>query len=194
VDDEAAAVARALGDGYASMPAGRLWLLASWAATRGRPEVVRGAARALAAKVDSTHARRDSLMAAAVAARAALAEGDTADALRRFQALTPSAPQAELVWYPWEGLGGERLALAELLAARKDWAAARSAAAQLDGTQAVVYLLYRRPALLLGARAAAALGDTRAAARYRERYARLASDTAALPWSTGAFTGPRARD
>jgi serine/threonine-protein kinase len=185
VQARAAAVAAELGGAYPAMRPYTLWALGTWEAEHGpngRAERVRAIASTLAAKADSSGARSDALRAGAIAARSALVSGDTGLAIRRLRQLVPSAPRRELLWYPWEGLGGERLLLATLLLARRDAAGAESAASPLAGSHPIAYLVYLRPSLLVRARAADARGDGRAATRLRARLAALERDTAALPW------------
>jgi serine/threonine-protein kinase len=181
--DGAADVARRLGHDYAAMRPYTLWLLGGWEGALGEGERVRAIASVLTAKADSSRARGDSLRARAIDARLPLVAGDTGRAIRRLRALAPTAPHRSLQWYPWEGLGGERLALAALLLARHDYAGAERAASRLDSSHPVVYLLYLRPSLRLRLRSSEAAGDVRGAARLRERLVRLARDTAALPWA-----------
>ena len=182
VQDLAAKIAQERGEDYRAMSPFRLWLLGSWETHQQRGDKVRAIAGALAKKADSSRTRRDSLLAHAIEARAAAVSGDTTLAIRRLRALTPTAPLDELFWDPAEGLGGERLLLAQLLLARGDYRGAVRTASQLDGSGPLVYLLYLRPSLQLRARAADAMGDTGGAAQYRERLARLAVDTGRPPW------------
>lgn len=174
VRTQAAAVARRLGTEYHRLSAYKLWLLGAWEAESGRGDRVRKIARVLRRRADSSHARRDSLFARAISARATLADGDTAAAIRQLRALSPRAPRNELLWSPWEGLAGERLLTARLLFAQRRYGEARFAAAQLDGPQAIAHLPHLRASLLLSARAAQAVGDAQAVSRYNARLAELA--------------------
>jgi tRNA A-37 threonylcarbamoyl transferase component Bud32 len=169
---EAATAAKELGEAYPTMGPLRLWTLGSWEAQRKRSGEVRAIARALAAKADSSRSRRDSLLARGMAARAVLLSGDTAVAIQRLQALTPSAPRSKLFWNPEEALAGESLLLAQLLMARGEYKEAELAASRLDGSP-IVCLIYLRESLLLRARAAEAQGDLRRGDLYQKRYARL---------------------
>jgi tetratricopeptide (TPR) repeat protein len=182
VQELAAKIASERGANYRAMSPFRLWLLGSWESHRQRGDKIRAIGSALVRKADSSRTRRDSLLARAIEARSAVLSGDTTLAIRRLRALKPTAPLDDLFWDPAEGLGGERLLLAQLLLVRGDYAGAVRTASQLDGSGPVVYLLYLRSSLMLRARAAEAMGDSRGAARYRERLARLAVDTGRPPW------------
>ena len=167
VGEGAADVVRTIGADYRTFSAPRLWLLGSWYGERGRADDVRAIAHQLAARADSTRARADSLMARAIAARTALADGDTVEAMRRLRALTPSAPSDSMMHDPWECLGGERLLLARLLLARHAYREVRAVAEQLDAPYPPTLLVYRRAALELRLRAAQASGTDDPAARAR---------------------------
>jgi hypothetical protein len=182
VQREAAEVAGRLGQKYPGMASTTLWLLGQWEAHTGSGDRLRAIAGALAARADSFRTHADSARLQGTTARLVLAEGDTAAAIRLLRALTPSAPRADLLWYPWESFTGERLLLARLLLARRDLAGADKVASQLEGPQAVAHLLYLRPALALRARVAEALGEPGKAARYQRRLAELALDRTPVPW------------
>ena len=166
---EASAASDSIGTRYATMNPPVLWHLAGWAARRQAVPELRGIVRALRAKADSSGARRDALIARLVEPRLTLATGDTAGAIAQLRALKPSGARRDIAWRPWEGLGAERLLLAELHAARGEYQEAIRVASMLDATEPVPYLLYVRPSLELRLRAAKAAGDTELAARYSER-------------------------
>jgi tetratricopeptide (TPR) repeat protein len=94
-----------------------LWLLGAWDARRGcwqRTE-------ALAANLAGRGNAADSLLARALLAHAALAKGDTAEALRRFEELKPNAPpRAGMAWGLAESLVLERAREVRLLEARSE--------------------------------------------------------------------------
>jgi hypothetical protein len=173
LDDRAAAVARDFGSEYSTMGGPVLWALGIWAAHRGDTLGLSAIAVALGAKVDSSGARADSLMAKVISAHLTLARGDSASALRDLTALSPNAPPGDLEWQPWESLAGERLALAELLAARGDFVGAERVASRLDAPQPVIHLVFLPAALALRERAAVALGEGRRAESLRLRAAAL---------------------
>ncbi len=120
--------------------------------------------------------RRDSLLAASLHARATLARGDSAEALRELRALTPTATsQEDLTWGPWESLGDERLLLARLLLAHRQAGGALEVARGFDSPVPVSYLMYLPASLSVRVQAAAQLGDTRLAQASRVRLAALMS-------------------
>ncbi len=160
LEDAAAAVSRRLGRHYAGLGAPALWAVGEWAARRADSQAVRAVARAFAAKADSSRSRRDTLLAAAFAAHAVLAEGDTSAAVRRLVALRPTAPLADVEWQPWESLGPERLLLARLLLKRGDYAFASEVAAQFDSPQPVIYSVYLPASLEIRIEAALAAGQS----------------------------------
>jgi hypothetical protein len=106
-------------------------------------------------------------------ARAALARADSAEALRRLSALVPTARRRPLEFDWWESLGGERLALAELLLARGQFAEALRVASIFDSPTPVIYLIYLPASLSVRLRAAQALGDAVLAERFRARLVAL---------------------
>ena len=92
-----------------------LWFLGSWEAHAGRAEVAAEIADTLQARNEVAANRRDSLLVTSLAARITLARGDSAAAVERLRRLSPTAEDgSDLVWNPWESLGGERLLLAQL--------------------------------------------------------------------------------
>jgi hypothetical protein len=148
-----------------SAPSVALWHLGIWAAHRGR--------WAEAKAIADTLARMDEpLMAKSVAARAALASGDSAAALRLLLEAVPNATRTPLQWQPWESLGGERMLLAALRFARGEYADSYRLAAGLDA-QPVPYLMYLPASLVLRLKAAERLADTRAAEAMRRRLVAL---------------------
>ncbi len=165
VEAGAADVVRSFGDDYSKFPPRRLWLVGVWESERGHGDRVRTIARVLATVADSTHGRLDALLARAIGARAVLIGGDTAEAIRRLRALTPSAPPDVLEKDPSECLGSERLLLARLLFERHQFREARAAAEMLNASHPMSLLLYRRAGLLLRARVARASGTEDPAAR-----------------------------
>ena len=112
-------------------------------------------------------------MARAVAARATLARGDTAQALVQLAALAPDTSRTPLTWNPWESLGGERMLLARLLFARGRYAESYRVASELDAPDPVPYVMYVPASLALRMRAAERLGNRPAAEAMRRRLAAL---------------------
>jgi hypothetical protein len=151
-----------------------LWFLAAWEAYRGQAALAAELADSLAARTATGRSRRDSLLVGSLAARVALARGDSAGALRRLNALVPTTDMDDLAWKPWESLGGERMLLARLLLARGEARAALDAASAFDAPATVMYLPYLPASLALRADAAARLGDDKLAQRLRRRLELLA--------------------
>jgi len=170
---QAATLAETMGQDYATMSPPWLWLLGSWEARQGGLIRLEAIAAALRAKRDSSGLRRDSLLDAAVAARLALARGDSDQAVLRLKALRPNAPSRELVWQPWESLGIESLVLAEVLLARRQYAEAYRVAERFDSPQPLVYLLYLRRSLTIRIKAADGMRDVERSARDLARLKRL---------------------
>jgi hypothetical protein len=109
----------------------------------------------------------------AVAAHASLARGDSAEALRRFEALVPTAPGAELVWDLVEPLAVERLVLMKLLLANGRTREALDVGAVFDSQQPLMHLLLLRAGLELRVRAARSLAYDDLARRLAGRLERL---------------------
>ena len=178
LDGVAAKAAVERGSDYAAMGGPNLWLLGEWEAHRGNASAV----SRISGILDSLArrgSRRDSLLARIMAAQAARAAGDTALALARLGELKPTAPRAELIWQPWEAMVGERLALAQILFARRSYAAADSVAAGLDNDRSVAFLPYLPAALALRIRSADAQNNRALATQLRLRLDALHAGSAA---------------
>jgi len=145
------------------------WLLGIWHAYRGDATRLRTLLVVLAAQARTPGARRAGLLADALAAHLALVTGDTTGAIRRLQALAPTARRDSLSRELSEALPVERLLLARLLLARGQRAEALSVAAAFDQPEPVVYLPFVAASLAVRVRAAEALGLTAVAARARTR-------------------------
>ena len=148
--EEAGATRRALAAEYG--PAGErsgtpvhAWLLGGAAIEAGDRPAAAAALRELARRAQGG-GRLEAQLANALAARVALAAGDTAAALAGLSELRPSAPPSDIGWAPWETLGAERLLLARLRLARGDTTGARLVASGFDAA-APIDLLYLRPSL-----------------------------------------------
>jgi hypothetical protein len=175
VRDEAEVAVRSKGSDYTRLVAPTLWLVGTWESSRGNRASLDAISRALASKVDSTHARRDSLLLAAIVARAAEASGDTAQAIALMSRLTPTGNDADLEWQPWESLAAERIALGRLLVARGAFDRAEAATSSLDSPWPNSNLLYRRAGLQLRIRAAQGAHDGALETRLTEQLHRLSS-------------------
>ena len=172
-EKEAALEADSLRASHARMGAPDLWLVGSWAARAGNVPRLLEISRLIRTKADSSHARRDVLLARLIEARMILAQGDTVGAIDSLRAIKPNGPRRAIAWQASEGLGLERLLLADLLAARGRHAEALQVASQLDATEPVAYLLFLRPSLQLRERSAAAAGNEKLALHYRDKLRRL---------------------
>jgi tetratricopeptide (TPR) repeat protein len=152
-----------------SVTALELWFLGAW-------EI----AESLQARNAAAGTRRDSLLVASLAARVALARGDSAAALEGLRSLVPTAEDGSaLVWTPWEALGGERLLLARLLLARGEALAALQVASNFDAAASITYLPFLPASLALRLEAAERLGNRKLADHLRRRQALLAGDSTA---------------
>jgi serine/threonine protein kinase len=157
----------------------RLWELGVWAAHEGEAEQAEMVARELAARAPRPGFPRDSsvlpILAGSVAAHAALARGDTASAVSLFRAvLSRPVPGEYLNWDVASPRGIDRLRLAQILAARREFEGAIQVANAFESAWPSVYLLYLPASLRLRADAAAAMGDQVLAARFRVRLDALA--------------------
>jgi len=169
--ETAAADAERYGADYRRLDFGNgLWELGVYELGRGNLDVVANIAaefRLRAARGDPGH---DAVLATSLEAFLALARGDSARALREFDALVPAfAPGDSLKYDEVMPLGAERLQLARLLAARGDYQRAIDVANVLDSNWPVIHTLYLAPSLRLRADAADALGETRLASTFRAR-------------------------
>jgi hypothetical protein len=153
----------------------RLWLLALWEASQGRADKVGAIADELDSRARRSGDRLDRLLADAVAAHSTLARGDSAQALRLFEALVPTGPRDDLVWDLAEPLAVERLVLMKLLMANGRAAEALEVGAVFDSPQPLVHLLLLRQSLELRLRAARAMRYENLAGRLSERLAAVQS-------------------
>jgi hypothetical protein len=109
-----------------------------------------------------------------MAAFVSVASGDSARALLQFKAIVDEpVPGADLAWDLAAPRGTERLMLAKLLVAKKDYRKAIDVANVFDAAWPAIYLLYVPQSLELRADAAARAGDTSMASRFRNRLAAL---------------------
>lgn len=147
-----------------------LWQLGVWEALEGRLETARAIQKNLESTAQKGTLAGASRLAQSVAAFATLAAGDSARALSQFKALIDEpVPGADLAWDLAAPRGSERLTLARLLAAKKDYRKAIDVANVFDASWPIVYLLYLPPSLELRAAAAEKAGDSDTASRFRSR-------------------------
>ena len=163
------------GDNYAKCPyTQRLWQLGVWEALDGRLTVARAIQKDLEARAQRSGLPADGRLARSMAAFAILAAGDSARALEMFrQLIDEPVPGADLAWDFAAPRGSERLMLARLLAAKKDYRKAIDVANVFDAAWPAIYLLYVPQSLQLRAEAAASAGDNDMASRFRNRLAAL---------------------
>jgi serine/threonine-protein kinase len=153
---DAAEVAREQGNNYDTMSTPNLWLLGQWESYREDTAGVRRIEEVLRDRAERA-GRVDSLVAAIFAAHLSRIRGDTLEAVKRLESLSPSAPRADLMWQPWEALAPERAALARLLLARGEFDHAYQVAAELESQRSVAFLPYLRPSLGIRMEAAESL-------------------------------------
>ena len=165
---------------YAAAPSVvRLWQLGVWHALSGQPDVAVEIARALDAKSRETADPAELRLSRSLNAFVVLSRGDTARALGMLRSIvTEPVPGGEIAWDVAAPRGFERLTLARLLIARKDFQNAISVANVFDAAWPSVYLLYLPASLELRAEAAVALSEDNLAARLRNRLAALRGDRA----------------
>ncbi len=178
---EAAAVASAQGNDFDAMSSTLLWLRGIWHAHRGQLADASRIADLLSGRADSTGQSRDSLFARIVAAHLALGRGDTVEARERLEALLPRASAEELAWSLWSPLGLERLLLARVLLAQKDFEGVLRVASVFDSSQPIAYVRDLPASLQLRLRAAQSLGRRELVTRYRARLSLLSGRDAQVP-------------
>jgi hypothetical protein len=115
-------------------------------------------------------------MARSIAAFTTLAGGDSTRALAQLKALVDEpVPGSDLAWDLAAPRGAERLTLARLFAAKKDYRKAIDVANVFDASWPVIYLLYLSPSLELREAAARSAGESDMAARFKGRFDALHS-------------------
>ena len=166
----------------------RLWQLGVWSTFRGDSAAVAAVATALSARAKAASTAGNpaaglELMARATAARAALVGGDTAAAIAALTAVlsSPVPSGSALIWRDAEGRGPERLALARLLFARREYRQAMDVADVFDSPANQSYVAYLPASLALREAAADSLGDVGKRAAYRARRAALGPRPPATP-------------
>lgn len=150
-----------------------IWFLGTWQADRGFVAAAQAIADSIARLAERGGTRVDSLLARSLAARTVLASGDSTRALAMLRGLVPTKKRRD-PWYPWESLGGERLALAELLYARGRYAEALGVASEFDApARPPADLIYLPASLALRLRAAETLSNNRLRREFRARLQEL---------------------
>lgn len=150
------------------------WILAAWHAKRGDAATVEIISARLVTSADSApNSRRLALLRDAVAARVPLMRGDTVETIRRLEALRATARRDSLSFDFFEPLASERMLLAELLMARREFRRVLEVAAAFDHQEPVLFTNFLPRSLALRADAADSLLQRRAAAEFRQRLAQL---------------------
>jgi tetratricopeptide (TPR) repeat protein len=189
IDSRAALAGNRLREAFGAAPKDMasllLWYLGIWEASRGRAAEARAIGDTLAARAAKSGDREETLLARSVMARAALARGDSAGALKLLEELVPTAGRGALTWSPWESLGGERLLLAQLRLARGEFAEAIRVARNFDAPAPVPYVLHLPASLRLRLQAARAIRDEGLARRVGDRLAALGRRDLALDGPDG---------
>jgi len=153
------------GDHYAGASADLLWLMSLYHLSRGDSVRVRQIADSLASRRARGGTAKDSLLAPAVAAHAALAAGDTARAISLLPDLRSAGSRESILWDLPNALAPERFLLAQLLLARGRPEEALTVAGIFDHPQPTTFLIFLGPSLRLRAEAAEALARRGAAPR-----------------------------
>lgn len=113
------------------------------------------------------------VIAKALRGHAALARGDSLEAIRLVLALKPTARPDSIPWHKVQPLGMERLLLPQLHLARGEYGQALDVARLLDSPAPVYYLIQFRSSLHVRKAAAERLGDARLASHFERRLAAL---------------------
>jgi hypothetical protein len=182
VDDPRVAdsIATSRGVDYRSMNSATLWLRSTWGAHRGDRSATREIAAILLQRARESRLQQDSVLAQSASAMAAAAALDTSGALTILGRLRPHAPRADITWQPFAAHGLERLTRAQFLLARGRPQNALDAAALLEASEPVTYLLYYRQSLTLRLQAARTLGRADDIRKLAARLERLRPAGAAL--------------
>jgi serine/threonine-protein kinase len=180
VDSSAAGTVRQYdlhpGAGLAKARPTTAWLVGTWQARQGAVATVQAIRDDLSARSREQNDATAARLATALSARIALLRGDSATAIRHLQSVLSVGRRDSLEWELAEPMAGERLLLAQLLLARGQAAAAITVASVFDHQGPIVFLPYLPASLTVRVRASESLGNTAAAARYRDRLRRLGLD------------------
>jgi serine/threonine-protein kinase len=166
---EVEGISRGFGEHYERGGSLLQWLMGIWHARLGNVERVERISAALDSMAETSGSRRHRLLADALACHRELARGDTAGAIARLRALTPTARRDSLATELPEPLAVERMLLADLLLARGEFEEAHWVAAVFDHPGPLMFLPFLGRSLEVRLRAAEALGWEDRADRYRER-------------------------
>jgi len=170
VEVQAEAEAERLRSDISDLGSFEIWFLGIWDAHRGRLDEARALRDTLMERSAQTDGRRINLVGASLSGHVALAEGDTAEAIRIFDGLSPNVERGSL-YYPWESLGLERLLLARILLARGEYSDAYREATAFDspGAANLIYPVFLSASLEIRSEAARRLGDHRTVEKMESR-------------------------
>ncbi len=154
-----------------------LWYLGLWLVHESRLAEARTVHDTLLGRVTLSSNAMQLHFERSLAARLALAGGDTITALRLLTALTPEADRATLTWVPSASHGVDRLLLAEVLLARGKFAEAIGVASYFDSGASVTYPIFLWRSLQIRAAATSARSDRAAHAAIRQRQRGLRAST-----------------
>jgi len=162
------------GEFYETLPDPQaLWILGVWHTFVGDAGRVALISDKLTALADSRGDPKTQLLADAMLGHRAHVEGDTLEAIRRYEALQPVASDGFLAWKVAEPLAAERIMLARLLNAVGRHEEVLSVATIFDHPEPLVYVAFLPESLRLRYESARALGRQELAEEYRRRLERL---------------------
>jgi tetratricopeptide (TPR) repeat protein len=171
LEREAASVAASTMSGMEDQPSA-LWLAGEWYAEQGDRRRTRVLRDSLASRAGRDPSNRPYVVV--LDARLALLQGDTIGAIAALQYVLGAGPQrGDLDWGLGESLAADRLLLARLRLARREWRDAIRSATVFDHPTPAVFLAFVPASLELRRTAAEALGETREARTYLDRLAAL---------------------
>jgi DNA-binding SARP family transcriptional activator len=150
-----------------------LWYRGAWYARQGSIDTLAAIVSHLDVRLQARSDRLTRLVADGLRARLLLARADTASALVQLKTLRPNAPRASLTNMPFEALAQERIMLARLLLAKRQYVEALRAAETFDRPQPDWYLPHLGESLRIRISAARALDLQERARRYEARLHRL---------------------
>ena len=157
----------------AKAPASALWLAGEWYARGGdrlRARVIRDSLASRAARDPGNGIEH---YVTVLDARMALLQGDTSATIAALQSVLGAGPQRDLDWGIGASLASDRLLLAQLKLARREWREAIRSATVFDHPIPAVFLPFVPASLELRRAAAEALGEPREARVYMDRLAAL---------------------
>lgn len=159
---------------YVALPyTRRLWELGVLEARTGRVDIAAAVAVELHRRDSTAAMRYESGLARSLDAFVLLSRGDTVGAERAFREVIAAPVLSDILpWDEAETRGGERLLLAQLLLARRQYDEAIAVAEVLDAPK-LAHWMYLRASLELRAQAAQDSGNSALASRYRTRVAAL---------------------